>query len=149
MRRHRRLIGLGILCAALLGSCVAPARTLKPYEADAVATAEEMKSAVETALVASQAAAKGNAYSNYLSALFGDTEDTASAVESNFDSEQPPSAQADKVRSDLDAILQSAAGVLVSLRIHARRGEIDRLKAIAAPLGKVSDDLDRFVEAHQ
>jgi hypothetical protein len=91
----------------------------------------------------------GNAYGNYLSALLGDTEDTAAAVQSSFDSEQPPSRAADKVRDDLDTILQDAAGVLVQLRIHARRGEIDRLNRIAAPLQKVSTDLETFIKAHQ
>ena len=149
MRRHGRLIGLGVVCSFLLVGCVAPARTLKPYEADAVATAEEMQSAVETALLASQTAAKGNAYGNYLSAVFGDTEDTASAVQSNFDSEQPPDLVADKLRDELDSILQSAATVLMSLRIHARRGEIARLDQIALPLKKVSADLDDFIKTHE
>jgi hypothetical protein len=146
---RRRLIGVVIASVFALGGCVAPARTLKPYEADAVATAEEMQSAIETALLASHSAATGNAYGNYLSALFGDTEDTAAAVQSSFDSEQPPSPSADKVRNDLDPILQDATAVLVQLRIHARRGEIHRLNGIAAPLQKVSADLDSFIKAHQ
>ena len=149
MSGRRRLIGVVIACAVVLGGCVAPARTLQPYEADAVATAEEMRSAVETALLASHSAATGNAYGNYLSALLGDTEDTAAAVQSSFDSEQPPSPAADKVRNDLDIILQDAAGVLVQLRIHARRGEIDRMNEIAAPLQELSTELDSFIKAHQ
>jgi hypothetical protein len=108
-----------------------------------------MRSAVETALLACHSAASGNAYGNYLSALLGDTEDSAAAVQSSFDSEQPPSPAADKVRNALDSLLQDAAAVLVELRIHARRGEIGRLNDIAAPLQKVSAHLDTFIKAHQ
>jgi hypothetical protein len=132
-----------------MGACVAPARTPRPYEADAVTTAEETRSAVQTALVASQSAGNGNAPSNYLSALLGDTEDTAAAVQSSFDSEQPPTPGADRLRNQLDSMLQDAAAVLVALRIHARRGEIARLPHIAAPLERVSKDLDHFIAAHQ
>lgn len=148
MHRRRTRVGLGLCCLLALESCVAPARTLKPYEADAVTTAEETQSAVQTALLASQSAARGNASGNYLSALFGDTEDTASAVQSSFDSEQPPSPIGDRLRNDLDSILQDAAAGLVALRIHVRRGEISRLDQIAAPLRKVSTDLDHFIAAH-
>jgi hypothetical protein len=147
--QHSKLIGLGLVCVVLVGGCVAPARTYKPYEADAVTTAEEAQSAIETALLATRAAATDRAYGNYLSAVFADSEDTASAVQSSFDSEQPPSRLADRLHTDLDSILQDAASVLVALRIHARRGEIGRLKAIAQPLQKVTKDLDGFIKAHE
>jgi hypothetical protein len=146
---RRRLVGLVLSCALALGACVAPARTLKPYVADAVTTAQQTRSAVQTALLASQFAARGNASSNYLSALLGDTENTAAAVQSSFDSEQPPNSAADRLRNVLDSMLQEASGTLVALRIHARRGEIASLTHIAAPLHKVSHNLDRFIAAHQ
>jgi hypothetical protein len=149
VQAHRKLIGLALSCSMVVGGCVAPARTYEPYEADAVTTAEETQSAIETALLAAAAAAKDRAYGNYLSALLGDTEDTASAVQSSFDSEQPPNHLADRLHSDLDSILQDAASVLVALRIHARRGEINRLGEIARPLHKVSDNLDDFIKEHQ
>jgi hypothetical protein len=107
-----------------------------------------VQSSIQTALLASQAAARGNAYGNYVSALLGDTEDTASAVQSSFDSEQPPNASADRLRNHLDSILQDASAVLVALRIHARRGEIARLGEIAAPLRTVSKHLDGFINAY-
>lgn len=149
MHSRGKVVALGVACSLALGGCVAPARTFKPYEADAVATAQETLSAIQTALLGSSSGAKGNAFSNYLSALLGDTEDTAAAVESSFDSEQPPSPRADQLKNDLDSILQDASSVLVTLRIHARRGEIRRLDQIASPLHKVSADLDDFIKAHQ
>jgi hypothetical protein len=108
-----------------------------------------MNSAVQTALVAAGSAADNHAYSNYLSAVFGDTEDTAAAIQSSFDSEQPPSPRADQLRNRLDAVLQDAASVLVALRIHTRRGEIKRLKMIAQPLNEVSNKLNAFIKAHR
>ena len=132
-----------------VGSCQAPARTYPAFEADAVATAEGAQSAVETALLAAQTAAKGNAFANYLSPALGDAEDTAGAVQASFDLEQPPNHAADELRAQLDDILSRAGDVLMQLRIHVRRGEIDRLEAIAQPLEKVSSDLDDFIKAHE
>ncbi|MEA2477704.1 MAG: hypothetical protein QOC87_1903 [Actinomycetota bacterium] len=150
MARGRRLptalIGIGLM---LLVSCQAPARTYPPFEADAVATAQQAKSAVETALLAATTAAKGNAFGNYLSPTLGDAEDTAGAVQGSFDLEQPPDRAADQLRAQLDQILSQANTVLMQLRIHARRGELDRLAEIAQPLTKVSSDLDSFIKAHQ
>jgi hypothetical protein len=135
--------------AVLLASCQAPARTYPPFEADAVATAQQAQSAVETALLAADVADKGNAFANYLSPTLGDAEDTAGAVQGSFDLEQPPSRAADQLRAQLDQILSQASTVLMQLRIHVRRGEIDRLNEIAQPLHKVSSDLDAFIKAHQ
>jgi PBP1b-binding outer membrane lipoprotein LpoB len=146
---YLKLLGVALACVLLLTGCVAPARTFRPYEADAVATAQEAQSAVQTALLASEVSVDEKAYGNYLSALLGDTEDTAAAVQSSFDSEQPPSHAADQLRNKLDGMLQKASAVLIALRIHARRGQLDRLNDIATPLQKVSKDLDDFVTAHQ
>ena len=145
-RRLRLWLVLVMLTAV---SCQAPARTYPPFEADAVATAEQAQSAVETALLAAQAAAKGNAFGNYLSPTLGDAEDTASAVQGSFDLEQPPNAAADQLRAKLDPILSRASDVLMQLRIHVRRGQIDRLYDIAQPLKKISSDLDTFIKDHQ
>jgi hypothetical protein len=140
---------IGLACALAMSGCVAPARTFTAYQADAVTTAEESQSAIETALLASRTAARGHAYGNYLSAVLGDTEDSGSAVQSSFDSEQPPDGAADGLRTKLDLILQDANSILVALRIHARRGEIGRLAAIARPLQGISRKLDDFIKAQQ
>jgi hypothetical protein len=142
-------MAFAVTCLVAMSGCVAPARTSGAYRADAVTTATEMQSAIETALLGSQAAAKNHAYANYLSALLGDTEETASAVQSSFDSEQPPNQVADRLRAQLDSILEDGNSVLVALRVHARRGELQRLSTIARPLQKISKKLDDFIKAHQ
>ncbi|MFN2593937.1 MAG: hypothetical protein ABR579_03495 [Actinomycetota bacterium] len=139
------LLGLALAAA----SCQAPARTYPPFEADAVATAQQAQSAVETALLAAETAAKGNAFGNYLSPTLGDAEDTAGAVQGSFDLEQPPNRAADQLRDQLDQLLSQATSTLMDLRISVRRGQIDRLADIAQPLKKVSSDLDDFIKAHQ
>lgn len=149
MPRTSRSVTLLIVTAIALGACQAPARTYPPFEADAVATAEQAQSAVETALLAAQTASKGNAFGNYLSPAFGDAEDTATAVQGSFDLEQPPNRAADQLRATLDDLLSQASSALMDLRIHARRGQIDRLADVAQPLHKISSDLDDFIKAHQ
>ncbi|MDQ3877562.1 MAG: hypothetical protein M3290_04330 [Actinomycetota bacterium] len=148
--RHR-LTGLALLvgAATALQACQAPARTYPPFEADAVATAEQAQSAVETTLLAAQTAAKGNAFGNYLSPTFRDAEDTATAVQGSFDLEQPPNRAADQLREALDKLLSQASSVIMDVRIHARRGQLDRLANVAQPLVNISSDLDDFIKAHQ
>jgi hypothetical protein len=134
-----------VLCTA----CVAPDRTFQPYEADAVSTAQDAVSAAQTALLATQAGAKGNATANYLSVILGEAEDAASSVQGQFDSIQPPDARSDALRTRLDGMLDDITKVLEQLRIHARRGEVDRLSRIAQPLEKASKKLDRFATDHE
>lgn len=147
--RHREAVLLLTAATLLMAACQAPARTYPPFEADAVTTAQQAQSAVETALLAADTAEKGNAFGNYLSATLGDAEDTATAVQGSFDLEQPPNRAADQLRDTLDKLLSQASSVLQTLRIHARRGELDRLHELAQPLQQISSDLDDFIKAHQ
>jgi hypothetical protein len=143
---------MSIACAAVAlssVSCVAPARTYPAYVADAVATAQEAESALQTGVLAAQTAGRNRAFPNYVSTALDDAETTASSVESQFDSEQPPSSAADRLRHHLDSMLSSVVSGLARLRIHARRGELHALPALARPLVHTSQNLDEFVKAHQ
>jgi hypothetical protein len=128
---------------------VAPARTYEPYEADAVATAEEVVSASETALLAVDSAAKDNAYANYLSVVLAESEEDAKSVQGQFESIQPPGEEADRLRVELVKLIDEAVPILEELRIAVRRSEIDSLPDIAAPLEDVSKRLDEFARAHE
>ena len=130
-------------------ACVGPARTFPPYQADAVATAQQANAAVQTALLAVDTGADGGAFVNYLSITLRDSEDAATGVQSQFDSIQPPNRAADRLRAKLDGMLQAAVTTLGALRIHVRRGEVQYLTSLAQPLKQTSKELHDFIAANQ
>jgi hypothetical protein len=100
-------------------------------------------------MLGAKAAAEGKAFGPYLSVLFGGVETDAASVQSQFDSVQPPSENADKIRDILDEQLDAALDVLEKLRITVRRGELDQLAAIAQPLQDIHKELTRLSEEWQ
>jgi hypothetical protein len=80
--------------------------------------------------------------------VFGEAEEEASAAQATFDSYQPPSAAADKLRSDVNDTLAKAIDGLAALRITARRGQLDRLAKISAELGPVATTLEQISEKY-
>lgn len=149
-----RLAVLAIAAASLgLSGCVAhpvgPARTYSKYEGKAVTTAKSALSAVETARLVAGAASQGNAFGPYTASVISEAEDSARGVRATFASVQPPGAKADALSDELDALLATAVQDLTTLRVAARRGELDRLGAIAGPLATDSDRLQAFVDSHR
>lgn len=138
--------------AALLilstAACVGPSRTDGDFELKAGNTAKAVASALGTARLAADAAGDGKATANYVSVILGEAEEDASAAQATFDSYQPPSAAADKLRSDVDRTLAYAIDGLTAMRITARRGQLDRLPEIAAQLGPVATTLEQISEKY-
>jgi hypothetical protein len=139
-----------VAAAALLAvtGCVGPSRTDHDFELKAGNTAKAVASALQTARLAADAAGDGKATANYVSVVLGEAEQDASAAQATFDSYQPPSAAADKVRKDVDATLSDAIDGLTALRITARRGQLDRLPKIAQELEPVSTTLEQIAEKY-
>ncbi|MFN2626431.1 MAG: hypothetical protein ABR520_10160 [Mycobacteriales bacterium] len=140
-----------LACACLLtavSSCVGPSRTERDFANKAANTAESVASAVNTARVAVEQAARQRTFGPYLSVLLRNAEEDANAAQQSFDAVQPPDAAADALREALDLLVDDVTGVLDDLRIAARRGEFDRLTTIAAPLDGLSRHLDDFEVAH-
>ena len=134
------------------GACtphpVGPARTFDSYEGKAVTTAESALSAVETVRLAAETGGKGNAFGPYLSVLISDQEESLSGVQGTFGSIQPPDADADALRAELDEVLGDALDHVADVRIAARRGRTTTLPAVAAPLVEDARSLERFVVEH-
>lgn len=145
MRRSRAALALGATLA--LTGCVGPSRTDSDYQSKASNTISSAASAVQTARVAVVAERKGNAPGTYLSVILGESEETVSGVQGQFDSVQPPSTNGDKLRTKVDGLLTQADDVLSQLRIAVRRGQLDRLAKIAEPLDKLSQQMDQFEQA--
>jgi hypothetical protein len=146
---NRAVVRWLVLLCIVPVACVASARTYSAYEADAYATASEVLAGVQTALLATEASAKGNVFATSLSVLLKDAEDQAGGAQGRFDSVQPPNEDADRLKAELDELLTEAADVLEELRIHVRRGELERLTDIAEPLEALAKKLDEFVKAHE
>jgi hypothetical protein len=145
---RRPWVAWALLLLLLLGACTGPVRSSAVYESKAGQTAKVVASAVETARLATDAAAGGKASGRYVTQVLVEAEKDAGAAQGTFDSIQPPDRRADQLRSSLDKLLDEATSTLADLRVAARRGHLDELQGLAAPLGKVSAQLADFAEAH-
>jgi ABC-type transporter Mla subunit MlaD len=139
---------LPLVALAVLPACVGPALWYDAYEGKAGATAAQMQSTVETARFVALVASRGKALSAYAGVALSDAERDASAIEGAFDSIQPPSPKADQLRDQLDQLLAKASSTISDMRIAARRDQLGSLQDIAAPLQEISDQLEKFAEAH-
>ena len=132
----------------LAGACTGPVRSSPVYESKAGQTAEVAASAVQTALLAVDAASDDKAYGRYLTQVLVEAEEDAGSAQGTFDGIQPPDDPADELRSRLDDLLGQATEILADLRIAARRGRFAELPELARPLPEVAAKLDEFAEAH-
>jgi hypothetical protein len=147
-----RLRALVVSLALALTACietVSPARTFDAYEHKAKDTAESVLSSVETARLVAKAAGDGDTFGPYASVLLGDAEKGAGHAQDVFDSVQPPDAHSDRLRDELGKLLEDASDHLSELRIAARRHELERLPELAAPLRKISKQLNAFITEHE
>jgi hypothetical protein len=137
-----------VVVLLLAGACTGPVRSSQVYESKAGQTAASAASAVQTALLATEAARGDKAYGRYLTQVLVEAEEDAGSAQGTFDGIQPPDQRADELRSRLDDLLDQATGTLAELRIAARRGRFAELPELAKPLPKVAGQLDDFAEAH-
>lgn len=145
--RARTLLAL---CGLLAGSsCVGPARTFDAYEADAVATAEDVRSAAATAALAVDASQADRVTANYLTVVLVEAEGAAGSAQAQFTSVQPPGPEADALNRELSAMLDDTTGVLTELRVDVRRSDLRALPEAAAPLEELVEKLDEFVLEHE
>ena len=139
----------GVVIALLAAGCVSPSRTDRDYELKAGNTAKAVASSVATAMLGAKAAGQHKATGNYLSVLLGAAEKDASAVQGTFDSVQPPSKEADKLRKRVDDLLAAALDGLSQLRVTVRRSQLDLLPALAGELKPTLDGLEQLAKQYQ
>jgi hypothetical protein len=131
------------------GGCTGPVRSDGVYASKAAATAAAARSAAETAQLAVREAAQGELFGPSLAQTLAEAASDAGDAQSTFDAIQPPDGRADGLRGQLDGLLAPAVSTLDDLRTAARRGQVARLPGLAAPLPRLSAELERFQEAHQ
>jgi hypothetical protein len=130
-------------------SCVAhpvgPARTYDSYAAKASTTIESAISAIETVRLLADTAASGGAFGSYTSIAVSEQEDALGGLRGTFASIQPPPGERSAtLRRDLLAVLDDAFAHVGDVRIEARRGHLDHLDVVAAPLGADRAALDQL-----
>lgn len=141
---------LGLL-AVLLAGCahpVGPARTYGTYEGKARTTIEGALSAVQTVRLAAKTAADGNAFGPYIGLIVSEQEGAIDKLSGTFGSIQPPDGRADDLRSQVSQLLNDAVDHVADVRIAARRGEMQDLGRVAAPLNDDVGKLRRFLDEH-
>lgn len=148
-RSARVLVGLLVFAAAGCFQPVGPARTFHDYELKAESTAKKARSAVETARLTVQVASRDRAFPPYVSVLLSEAETDASKAQGTFGGIQPPDQRADRIRDQLSKLLTATGDVLSTLRITARRAELERLRSEAKRLPALSRRLDEFAAAHE
>ena len=134
--------------ALLATGCVGPSRSNSDFELKAGNTAKAVASALATARLAADAAGDGKASGNYASVAIGEAEQDASAAQATFASYQPPSAQADEVRTEVGDLVSDAVDGIAALRITVRRGQLDRLPTISDQLEPVATALEQVQEKY-
>jgi predicted dienelactone hydrolase len=144
-RSALQLIALVVVAAA----CVAPTRTEAAYQAKAADTAEAVVSAARTVLVTARVAAAGRSFGPTVAVTVADAEADAASARDAFASIQPPDARSDAIRRDLLPEIERAVEVIELVRIAARRDQLGRLPAIAAPLEPIAARLDRFATRYR
>ena len=141
--RFRSTLQLSAL-VVVAAACVAPTRTEAAYRAKAADTAEAVVSAARTVLLTARVAAADQSFGPTVAVSVANAEVDAASARDAFTSIQPPDAASDAMRRNLLPQVQRAVGIIALVRIAARRHQLDRLPAIAAPLGPISARLDRF-----
>jgi hypothetical protein len=137
-----------VTSAACTPHPVGPARSFAKFEGKATTTAESALSRVQTVRLAADTGGDGDAFGPYLSVLISDQEDALSGLQGTFGSIQPPDEPSDALRTELNGLLGDALDHVAAVRIAARRGQLDQLPAVAAPLANDALGLERFVAEH-
>ncbi len=144
------IIVLAVAVALVVGiHPMGPARTFDDYEHKAKDTAESALSSVQTARLTARLAARGDLLGPTASVLLSEADSGVGHAQQAFESIQPPDAHSDAVRVRLVRLLDRSATGVQDLRIAARRGDLDALRRLAAPLVDVAARLDAFIEAHE
>ncbi len=119
------------------------------YEGKAAASAESLRSDVESARVIVETAGQDRAYVHFADVLVTDVESDLGGIDSAFMSRQPPTEASDALRVQVGAMLQEAGDAVEGVRIALRRGDVAAAQKAAEPLPRLSERLEAFAEAHR
>jgi hypothetical protein len=138
-----------VVLVLLAAGCTGPVRSHGVYASKAANTAAKTASAVATAELTVRAVTRDRTFGRTAAQTLAESAEDASSTQGIFDAIQPPDRRSDRLRSELDDLLERAVGTLEDLRTAARRGDVAGLERAAAPLPELAGDLDDFAEAHR
>jgi hypothetical protein len=108
-----------------------------------------MVSPVATGQLLAQLGRQGDLLGAYAKTATTGTLDEADQIQSSWNQVQPPGRRSDRLRKELDDLLQQSTDELVNLRIAARKGDLEALGRFERPLARLAAKLQRFQQDHQ
>ena len=150
-RRGLRAAIALVAVAAVTGGCALPtptARSSEDYGKKAAHTADEVRAAVDTTVIALHTQSDGKVPTTTLDVLVTEAENDASGAAATFRSIDPPSSStADlALRDRALGLVDGAVGALEQVRLDVRFGHFDEATGRTNNLEQLADDLDRFAE---
>jgi hypothetical protein len=123
----------------------APPRTEKAYAERAAATADALRSHVQSDRLWIGALEDGRTTRQAATVAFEEAEADAHSTAARFSGWDPPAgAGADELRADLVELASAATSALSAVRIAAHRGEWEDLRRFDAPLERLAARLDEL-----
>jgi hypothetical protein len=144
---YARLVVFTVFACALTG-CLGPVRTDKVYAQKLAKTADQALSGLQTAQLFADAPDQ-NTTGTYAAVILADVEDDVSSAQQTFDSLQPPSPHAVAIRSSVDPILSDAVSAISDMRIAAKLGRSEQIRALALQLPKLIEQLQAVEQKYQ
>jgi hypothetical protein len=138
-----------VLVAVAASACTTNSPGHAGYESRAATTAERMISPVATGELLAQLGHRGNLLGPYAKTATTGALDQADEIQSAWNQVQPPDRRSERVRNELDRLLQRSTDALVDLRIAARKGDLERLGRYERPLARLAARLERFQHEHE
>jgi hypothetical protein len=138
-----------LLVAATSWACTTNSPGHAGYESRAATTAERMVSPVATGQLLAQLGGQGDLLGAYAKTATTGTLDEADQIQSSWNQVQPPDRRSDRLRKELDDLLQQSTDELVNLRIATRKGDLEALGRFETPLAHLAAKLQRFQQDHQ
>jgi hypothetical protein len=138
-----------VVVAATSWACTTNSPGRVGYESRASTTAERMVSPVATGQLLAQLGGRGDLLGPYAKTATTGALDEADQIQSSWEQVQPPDRRSNRIRNELDVLLQRSTDELVNLRIAARKGDLHALARFEKPLGHLAARLQRFQQDHQ
>ncbi|MET9712365.1 hypothetical protein ACFW3Z_21295 [Nocardiopsis alba] len=134
------------LLLALVCGCTGPTPTDSLYRDSAEQSVTELLSTAGTGVMLAEIHLGDRAFSPYTESTIENAEDAARSVSDTFGTRQPPSAETQSLRSELNPLVDTTVNALADLRIALREDDDAAVEKAARTLRSVSLDLTDLQE---
>ena len=140
-----RIVAVVAVVGAALWYVTAPPKGADGFRERAAATAETMRSQVQTVRIWVRTLAEGDATHAAAAVAFTEAEEDAAAAASQFESYEPPTGTL-KLRSALTGLATDTTDTLASIRIAAEQERWGSLGRLTDPLPTLATELQHLEE---